>query len=50
MLSGKIDSRGLGEIEERIIGDDEEIIGIYGVKDQEKYISSIGFIVWRPPN
>jgi hypothetical protein len=50
MLNGKIDARGSGELEERIIGEDEEIIGIYGVKEQEKYISSIGFIVWRPPN
>ena len=34
---------------EHVLAEDEEIIGIYGVKDQLSYLTSLGFIVWKPP-
>lgn len=35
---------------ESIIDDDEEIIGFYGAKDDNRwnFILSLGFIVWKP--
>jgi hypothetical protein len=32
---------------ETVVADDEEIIGIYGVK--ELYGIALGFVVWKPP-
>jgi hypothetical protein len=36
---------------DQLLADGEEIIGIYGTKDQDApgYWSSLGFIVWLPP-
>ena len=34
---------------EHVLAEDEEIIGIYGVKDLKSYLISLGFIVWKPP-
>ena len=36
---------------EAVIADDEEIIGLYGAKENStwNYILSLGFIVWKPP-
>jgi fibronectin type 3 domain-containing protein len=31
------------------LDDDEEIIGVYGVKNKTSYFYSLGFIVWKPP-
>ena len=37
---------------DQILEDDEEIIGVYGTKSINDYglFSSLGFIVWKPPN
>ena len=35
--------------QESVIADDEEIIGVFGRKDTAKYVSTLGFIVWKPP-
>ena len=34
---------------EFVLDDSEEIIGIYGTKDQCSYFNQLGFIVWNPP-
>ena len=36
---------------DQLLADGEEIIGVYGTKDQHAngYFSSLGFIVWVPP-
>ena len=31
------------------LGEGEEIIGVYGIKGQNPYFWSLGFIVWKPP-
>ena len=31
------------------LAEGEEIIGVYGIKDQAQYFWSLGFIVWKPP-
>ena len=35
--------------QESVIADDEEIIGIFGTKDVNKFVNTLGFIVWKPP-
>jgi hypothetical protein len=34
--------------QESLIAEDEEIIGVFGRKDEQKYVTQIGFIVWKP--
>ena len=34
---------------ETVLADDEEIIGIYGTKDQDSEIWQLSFVVWKPP-
>ena len=36
---------------DQLLADGEEIIGVYGTKDQNGngYFSGLGFIVWMPP-
>lgn len=34
---------------DRILGEREEILGVYGSARQDNRILSLGFIVWQPP-
>ena len=48
----KIESEKKDFAPDVLIEDDEEIIGVYGTKNQDSSgdFFSIGFIVWKPPN
>ena len=48
----KIVASGNSFAPDQILEDDEEIIGVYGTKDQRSdgIFDSMGFIVWKPPN
>ena len=32
-----------------LLDEDEELVGIYGIRNRTSYIDGIGFLVWRPP-
>jgi hypothetical protein len=34
---------------ETVLDDDEEIIGVFGTRNLENYISQLGFLIWKPP-
>jgi hypothetical protein len=45
----KIEPNYSGVFESRLLKEEEEIIGFYGVKNRKSWLVSLGFIVWTPP-
>jgi len=45
----KIEPLYSGCFESRLLKEDEEIIGFYGVAERKSWLVSLGFIVWTPP-